>query len=164
MLRCLRLVSAVMIMGACVPAAGRGADPQEPAKLKLSADEQKILDLTNQARARENLPPVKPNARLFEAARAHSANMARQDKMEHDLDGKKPSDRVTATGYRWSRVAENIAATDGDPPAVIFKGWMESPKHRANILNKDFSEIGIGIARSDKGDVYYTQDFGKPKN
>jgi uncharacterized protein YkwD len=163
MLRCLRPVCAALIVSAWVLAAGRGADPEEPAKVKLSADEQKILDLTNKARAREDLPPLTPSAQLFEAARGHSANMARQGKMEHNLDGKKPSDRVTATGYRWSRVAENIAETDGDPLAVIFKGWMESPPHRANILNKDFTEIGIGIARNDKGDIYYTQDFGKPR-
>jgi uncharacterized protein YkwD len=148
---------------AAVAALARGADPEEPAKVKLSDDEQKILDLTNQAREQEKLPPLKPNAQLFEAARGHTANMARKGEMKHELDGKRVPDRVSATGYRWAEVGENIAETDGDPPALIFKGWMESKGHRANILNPVFTEIGIGIVRNAKGDTYYTQVFAKPK-
>ena len=41
-----------------------------------------------------------------------------------------------------------------------MKGWMNSKVHRENILDPAFTEIGIGVARNDKGEVYYTQDFG----
>jgi uncharacterized protein YkwD len=163
MFRSLHPFWAAILLAGCVLASGRGADPQEPAKVKLSEDEQKILELTNQAREQEKLPPVKLNALLFEAARGHSANMARKGEMKHELDRKRVPDRVNATGYRWAEVGENIAETDGDPAAVIFKGWMDSKGHRANILNPVFTEIGIGIVRNDKGETYYTQVFAKPK-
>jgi uncharacterized protein YkwD len=89
--------------------------------------------------------------------------MARQEKMEHNLDGQTPGARIKAAGYRFRAAGENIAMTDGDPPSVIFEMWMKSKHHRENILNAEFTEIGIGIARNDKGEIYYTQDFGKPK-
>jgi uncharacterized protein YkwD len=166
--RDLRPFAAAAVLVACLLQAGRGADPQGPsspegAKLKLSEDEQRVLDLTNQAREKEKLPPLRANALLFAAARGHSANMARQGKMEHVLDGKNPGDRVRAAGYRYSWVGENIASTDGAAVEEVFKGWMESKGHREHILSDHFEEIGIGIARNDKGDVYYTQVFASPK-
>ena len=155
-------VVAVFVVAWMSPA-GRGADPQQPSGLKLSAEEQQVLDLTNEARAKEKLPPLRPNPLLFAVARGHSANMARQDVMEHVLDGKKPGDRVKEAGYRYSWVGENIAMTDGDTPAGVFKGWMESKAHREHILSDHFDEIGLGIARNDKGNIYYTQVFASPK-
>src|SRR5947207_3103827 len=74
-------------------------DKQGPPKLELTAAEKTILDLTNKARADEKLPPLVPNLKLSQAARQHSTNMAKQEKMEHELDGKKPVDRVKAVGY-----------------------------------------------------------------
>jgi len=168
MLRELRPFAVAAVLGACLLQVGRGADPQGPsssegAKLKLSEDEQRVLDLTNQAREKEKLPPLRPNALLFAAARGHSANMARQGKMDHVLDGKNPGDRVKAAGYRYSWVGENIASTDGAAVAEVFKEWMESKSHREHVLGDHFEETGIGIARNDKGDVYYTQVFASPK-
>jgi uncharacterized protein YkwD len=129
---------------------------------KLSKDEQRILDLTNEARAKEKLPPLKVNATLLKVARAHSANMARQGKMEHVLDGKKPSERIDKAGYDYRSCGENIGAAEkGATLDALFKGWMDSKVHRENILSPKFDEIGIGIATDDKGETYYTQDFGK---
>lgn len=134
----------------------------EQPKFELSSVEQKILELTNEARAKEKLPPLKPNALLCQAARAHSANMARQGKMEHELDGQKPSQRVDATGYTWASTGENIAYGLNTPVETIFKGWMDSQGHRENILNEKFEEIGIGLAKN-RNEVYYTQVFGRPR-
>src|SRR5579884_600063 len=164
MLRSLQVLGAAVVVAACVLLPGRAADPADPAPVKLAEAEQKMFDLTNEARAREKLPPLKLNAKLTEAARAHSANMARQEKMEHVLDGKNPADRIKAAGYRFRAAAENIAWTNGNPPEKVFQGWMESKLHRENILNPEYTEIGIGMARNDKGDIYYTQDFGRPKS
>ena len=67
--------------------------------------------------------------------------------MDHELDGKKPSDRVSAAGYDWRWVGENIAWGEEPPPAEkIFKDWMDSPHHKENILRKEYKEIGIGRA------------------
>jgi uncharacterized protein YkwD len=138
------------------------ADDSAP-KLELSAAEQAILDATNKEREKENLPALKPNPLLCEAARAHSANMAKQGKMEHELDGKTPADRIMAQGYEYAYFAENIAVSSGTSHVGIVKAWMESKVHKENILNEKYTEIGIGVVKNDKGETYYTQEFGAPK-
>jgi uncharacterized protein YkwD len=130
-------------------------------KLELSADEKKILDLTNKERAREKLPELKPDPLLFKLARDHSANMAKQGKLDHVLDGKNPTERARDAGYKGV-VGENCAAGLFDDVAEVVEGWMGSKGHRANILRKEFASIGIGIARGEKGEYYYTQVFGAP--
>jgi len=131
---------------------------------KLSGDEQRILDLTNEARAKEKLPALKVNATLLKVARAHSANMAKKHALEHKLDDKTPADRVEQAGYDYRSMGENIAVGDkGVKIDRIFKGWMESPEHREHILSDKFDEIGIGLAADDK-EVYYTQVFGKQRS
>jgi uncharacterized protein YkwD len=126
---------------------------------------QTVLELTNQARAREKLPPLKLNALLSKAATAHSANMGRKGELSHKLDGKWPRDRVKAAGYDYASVGENIAVTEIDPPEKIVQKWLESPTHCENIMNDEFRELGVGIVRNDKGEIYYTQVFGtaRPK-
>src|SRR5262249_35730789 len=154
-----RRLLAAFVLGLCL-AAGHADDPKDQPKLKLSDDEQKILDLTNEARAEKKLPPLKPDEKLFEAARAHSANMAKQQKMEHVLDGKNPADSVKETGYKIASLGENVAWSTGEPIKKIFQMWMDSEHHRDNILKPEYEEIGIGIAANDKGETYYTQVFG----
>jgi uncharacterized protein YkwD len=156
-------VLAVLVLSAAWLAPLRGDDPADKPPPKLRAEEQKVLELTNAAREKEKLEPLKLNPVLTEVARAHSANMAKKGQMEHVLDGKKPSDRVKAAGYDYSWIGENIAETDGDTPDVIFKRWMESPHHKENILRDKFTEIGVGMARNDKGEIYYTQVFASPR-
>jgi uncharacterized protein YkwD len=155
---CIHRLFVVVIVGSAVLACA--AEPRAKSKLTLSSDEQMILELTNQARAKEDLPPLKPNAVLFEVARAHSANMAKKAEMNHVLDGKTPAQRVDAAGYPYGWVGENVAYSDGVQLKEVFKGWMESQQHRENILRDKYEEIGIGIARNDKGEMYYTQVFG----
>jgi uncharacterized protein YkwD len=159
-----RSFTAVVIGGVLLLCGAAKKDQPETTKgepeLKLSRTEQAIVDLTNKARAKEKLPPLKPNAVLFKVARAHSANMAKKGRMEHVLDGKNPAQRVAAAGYDYTWVGENIAESDELNPRHIVKGWMKSPHHRENILKKEFREIGIGVVRNDKDEVYYTQVFG----
>jgi uncharacterized protein YkwD len=132
----------------------------EPA-VKLSTDEQKVLDLTNEARKKKDLPPLKPNPTLMKVARAHSADMAKQQKMEHELSGKNPADRAKAAGYDYRALGENIAEAPRQMAVEkVFDLWMNSPHHRDNILSRKFEEIGVGLATDDKGQVYYTQEFG----
>jgi uncharacterized protein YkwD len=121
---------------------------------------EEILKLTNEARAKEKLPPLKMNPLLTKIANAHSANMAKQQKMEHVLDGKKPAQRVEEGGYDYSDTAENLAYSEDLSVPEVFEGWMKSKVHRENILGEPYRELGVGLARSAKGDVYYTQVFG----
>ncbi len=155
----LLVASVLFVPFASAPAADDKTDSPPP---KLSDDEKTLLDLTNAERAKEKLPPLTANPLLFQAARAHSANMAKKGEMKHVLDGKGPEDRLDAVGYDFRKCGENIAWSDGGSLPEIMKGWMESKAHREHILEPAFTEIGIGVARNDKGDVYYTQDFGVP--
>jgi uncharacterized protein YkwD len=138
------------------------ADDKREPPLKLSDDEKTLLDLTNAERAKAKLPPLAPNPLLFRVARAHSANMAKKREMKHVLDGKNVDDRLDDVGYDFRKCGENIAEGDDASPQEIIKGWMDSKGHREHILEPAFTEVGIGIARDDKGEVYYTMDFAVP--
>jgi uncharacterized protein YkwD len=131
-------------------------------EFRISAWEQEVIDLTNAERKKEKLNPLKPSPILFAAARKHSLNMAKQDKLEHELDGKTPTDRMVAEGYKFMRTAENIAMGQRSPKQVV-EGWMNSEGHRKNILTPELTEIGIGIEKNAKGQFYWTQNFGTPR-
>jgi uncharacterized protein YkwD len=157
LLQCL-CVAALLGSGLLSPAAG---PPEKPAP-KLTEDEAKLIELTNQERANEKLAALKPNPVLCRVARAHSANMARQGVMNHVLDGKGAPDRIKAAGYKYASCGENIGAGDTGLEAVL-KAWMNSKVHRDNILHRRFTQIGVGIVTDDKGKAYYTQVFATPR-
>jgi uncharacterized protein YkwD len=162
-MRSLPCLPALAVLAALSLGPAPAGDKKDTPKFQMSAQEKELLGLTNKERARDKLPPLEPNPLLFKAARAHSANMARQGKMEHVLDGKNPAQRVRDAGYDYAKVGENIAVGDNVPMTEIMKGWMASKHHRENILNGKYRAIGLGIGRSDKGEVYYTQVFGTPR-
>lgn len=137
------------------------ADDKNKSSYELSKEEKTLLTLTNDERTKEELRPLEPHPLLMQIAREHSANMARQGKMTHKLDGKGPAERAKGAGYRYARIGENVAWSQGGTLKEILKGWMNSPAHRANIMNKDYREIGLGVAENDKGEKYYTQVFGR---
>jgi uncharacterized protein YkwD len=89
--------------------------------------------------------------------------MAKKNEMSHVLDGKGPVERTREAGYEYVNLAENVAEAENTPLDAVMKGWMESKIHRENILNKEVTEIGVGVARSEKGVTYYTQVFGRPR-
>jgi uncharacterized protein YkwD len=120
-----------------------------------------VLTLVNQERAKAGCAPLSVDARLATAARAHSADMANRNYFAHDTpEGVNVGTRVTNAGYRWSAVGENIAKGQPDAAAVM-QAWMNSPGHRANILNCRFTNIGIGLAYQGRTPLW-TQDFGTP--
>jgi uncharacterized protein YkwD len=90
--------------------------------------------------------------------------MAARNFFDHNNpDGKSPFDRMTAAGYRYRMAAENIAAGYATPQAVV-DGWMNSPGHRANILNCGLTQIGVGYATGGSYRTYWTEDFATPLN
>lgn len=135
----------------------KGAD-----ELKLSEDEQAVLDATNAERKTANLPPLTADKKLMEAARGHAANMAKQDKLDHTLDDQGADERVKAAGYAYSRLGENIAWNQPTPKDAVA-GWMESKGHKENLLNDQFTQIGVAVAKNDKGERYWVQVFGTPR-
>ena len=150
-----------------------------------SSPAQQVVELTNIARFENGgLPPLKMVEELDVSSYIHSINMAERNFFAHcDLDTKKaPWDRMTDAGYYWNWAGENIAAGYSSPAAVMT-GWMNSSGHRANILDGEFREIGVGYyyyaddrpdtRRDLNGDCdadsqangsyyrYWTQNFGK---
>jgi serralysin len=125
-----------------------------------------VLVLTNQFRAQNGLAPLKANLELNAAAQNHSADMANQDYFDHiGKNGSKPWDRAKLIGYEARTMGENIAAGQTTPESVV-QGWIDSPGHRANLLNASFTELGVGYdyLANDTGSVnyrhYWTQLFG----
>jgi uncharacterized protein YkwD len=130
----------------------------------ISAQEQTIVDLLNQQRALADLAPLQVDPRLVRAAQIHSKDMATLGQMEHTLPGAAlPTleSRGQYVGYPYSYLGENIAFNFPDANSVMT-AWMNSPGHRANILNPNYTQIGVGIAYDSIGEPYYTQEFGKP--
>ncbi len=122
-----------------------------------------VVDRTNAERARHGLPPLAADARLTAAAQAHSADMVRRGFFAHESpDGSQVWDRAVAAGYAYRKVAENIAAGQRTADEVVH-GWMHSPGHRANILDRDLTQIGVGRAEGGPHGVYWTQVFGAPR-
>ncbi|MER5228243.1 CAP domain-containing protein [Streptomyces flaveus] len=129
-----------------VPAAGTAA----PAVARVVA-------LVNSERAKVGCSPVTLNAKLSQAAQAHSADMASHNTMSHTgSDGSDPGQRITRAGYLWSTYGENVAYGYSTPEQVMA-GWMASAGHKRNILDCGFKEIGVGAAQPGN---YWTQDFG----
>lgn len=128
-----------------------------------TSDERAVWTLTNQERSENGLSGLSFNGDLVASARAHSADMAAQDYFNHTaLDGSSPGDRIAATGYDANSWGENIAAGYATPESVV-EGWMNSPGHRANILNSNFCDIGVGYAYDGDSTYghYWTQNFGR---
>ncbi|MEQ4719776.1 CAP domain-containing protein [Nonomuraea sp. B19D2] len=122
--------------------------------------ENEVLRLTNIERAKGGCAPLKFDPLLRKAAFGHSADMAKQDYFDHDSkDGRDFMDRVRAAGFTGGNAfAENIAFGQLTPASVV-QGWMDSPGHRANIMNCRYNLIGVGAAKNSQGRIYWTQDF-----
>ncbi|MEM9487000.1 MAG: CAP domain-containing protein [Cyanobacteria bacterium P01_F01_bin.116] len=127
---------------------------------------QEVLLLTNEFRAQNDLAPLTLNQELTTTAQKHSQAMASEDFFSHiGLNGATPWDRAAEEGYTASAMAENIAAGQLTPEQVV-QGWINSPGHRANMLNSSYTELGVGYVEltNDTGQVnynhYWTQLFG----
>lgn len=134
----------------------------------LYTNEKRMLDLHNRTRVDRGLPRLCVHPALQRAARAHSQDMINRDYFSHNTkgSGKTFATRIKEAGYRYRTAGENIAGGSGSlgSPDSIFKAWMNSSGHRANILNRSFREIGIGAAAGNyqgtNGYTMWTADLG----
>lgn len=106
------------------------------------------------------------NAALTQAAAAHSDDMVANNFFDHTgSNGSTLGTRVTAAGYQWSSVGENIAAGQAGVAEVV-DGWMKSDGHCANLMNSAFRDIGVACVAGNANTTYrtyWTQDFGTPR-
>jgi hypothetical protein len=122
-----------------------------------------VVTATNAERARHRLGLLTLDPGLARAAQQHSEDMVRRAFFAHENpDGAQVWDRALAAGYRYRKVAENIAAGQRTAKEVV-RGWMDSPGHRANILDGELTQIGVGRAEGGSYGVYWTQVFGAPR-
>jgi len=110
-------------------------------------DPERARDLINAYRKQKGLKPVKLNAALTEAAKAHSRDLAKWDRISHyGSDGSNPWDRVKRAGYHAKVAAENVGTGQSSLEEVI-KGWQASPGHNKNLLLADVEHMGIALVQ-----------------
>jgi len=99
------------------------------------------------------------------AAQEYAALMAKEDKLSHTVNGQRLASRVERHNYPWKALGENIAEnTSLQGKEVVIQQWMHSTGHRENILSKEYTQIGIGIAGPSKtSKYYYCQIFARSK-
>jgi hypothetical protein len=122
-----------------------------------SPQEQKLLDLTNEARSEHGLQPLQWDDALAAAARAHTQKMLDQRKLSHQLQGEPDlPTRAGQAGAHFRAIAENVAM--GANADALQKEWMNSVPHRTNILDPKLDHVGIG-AEEQNGYLYGTVVF-----
>jgi len=107
-----------------------------------------LLQGTNDQRAASSLGTLALNSQLNQAAQAKASDMATRDYWSHNTpDGASPWTFITNAGYSYQTAGENLAY-GFDTSTDTITGWMNSPEHRANILNSTYKEVGFGIANA----------------
>jgi uncharacterized protein YkwD len=164
--------------GGAAPALAKGhgcgpAADASPASVSHGAARDAVICLLNKQRAGAGLKPLHTNKRLQKAAQRHNDRMVGTGCFDHECNGESDlGKRLESVGYlsgglsRWA-YGENIAWGGGDygTARAIVRAWMNSPPHRANILSRDFHDIGIGFSSGTPSSGHadgaiYTTDFG----
>ncbi|OAA86904.1 SafA/ExsA family spore coat assembly protein [Clostridium ljungdahlii] len=123
--------------------------------------ENQVVQLVNQARVNSGLQPFTANWELSRVARYKSQDMANKGYFDHTSPTYgSPFTMMQNFGIKFTAAGENIAMGQRTAQDVM-NSWMNSPGHRANILNPSFNQIGVGLAKSSNGTCYWTQQFIK---
>jgi len=151
------------------------AKPQpKPPVLEPAAQAARVLELVNAARAEARkcgrqefapAPPLTSSPVLAAAAAAHARDMAEHGELTHTgSDGSKPAERITRAGYAWRGSGENVAAGQRNADAVVA-AWLESPGHCANIMEPNFTEMGVAFVQVPDANpgIYWAQSFATPR-
>ncbi|SFK59073.1 uncharacterized protein, YkwD family [Halobacillus dabanensis] len=118
--------------------------------------QQQVIDLTNEAREKNGLKPLKNSNDVEEVAQVKSEDMSQNDYFSHTSPTYgSPFDMLKEFGVDYSTAAENIAAGQQSPESVV-DGWLNSSGHRKNIMNKNITHIGVGYAKDGN---YWVQMF-----
>ena len=150
-----------VILGSPAGPTGQPALTEDP--LELTAEESELINLINAERAGHGLGPVRPSSVLMQVARAHSQDMIDRDFFDHvNPDGWGPRDRLDNAGYNWMTYGENIGGGYSSAE-LMSNGWMNSSGHRANMLNTEFTEIGVGYVAGGFYGHYWTALFATPQ-
>ncbi len=123
-----------------------------------AAEEQQALALLNADRAANGLAPVRVNSKLAALAGDYAQDMIDRNFFAHNNpEGQTPFDRMRARGINFGYAGENLAINTS--VAGAERAFMNSPGHRANILNPRYTQVGIGVRHSRSGSVYVVQEY-----
>jgi uncharacterized YkwD family protein len=126
---------------------------------KVDDFQNRVVALTNAERAKYGLPALKMNPDLQRMARIKSEDMRNKNYFDHHSPTfGSPFDMMKQFGISYSYAGENIAAGQQSPEDVV-KAWMNSPGHRANILKREYTQIGCGVATGGSYRIYWSQEF-----
>lgn len=149
-LRFLTIVAAIVLLALILT-------PTLHARPQSSVADVTLLKAANHDRAAAGLPPLTWDKALAAAAHAHALRMAQANTLSHQLPGEPPmQDRARHAGAHFSMIAENVA--QGPRIEGLHTQWMNSPPHRANLLDPQLNAIGISVVQS--GNTYFAvEDF-----
>ncbi len=137
-------------------------DPSANSNLSVTG----VVEFTNAQREQNGLVALHVNSELSKAAEAKVDDMFAKQYFEHESpDGKAPADIISAAGYEYIVVGENLALGNFLNDEVLVQAWMDSPGHRANILNDKYLEIGVAVRKGEfEGKTVWlaVQEFGSP--
>ncbi len=129
----------------------------DPAYVKKDIDFSKnLFEAINAERAKNSLTSLIYDDALSSIALSHSEDMAARDYIDHTSpDGVGPFDRIDNAGINYVSAAENIASGFATSEKVL-QSWLNSPKHSENILNAEFTKIGVGYHSGGNNGTYWT--------
>ncbi|MHC6179958.1 CAP domain-containing protein [Clostridium sp. JNZ X4-2] len=128
----------------------------------ISTEANEVIKLVNVERSKNGLTPLKANAELSKVATAKAQDMIDKNYFSHTSPTYgSPFDMMKKFGISYTAAGENIAYGQ-KTPAEVMNAWMNSSGHRANILNSNFTEIGVGVAKDKNGTPYWVQMFINP--
>jgi len=130
-----------------------------PRQVAAAYTPQTVLQATNQARQTFSIPSLKEAPLLDLAAQNAAKDLASKQLFTHQG----MQSYVEATKYRYSYLGQNLARGFTDTSSTVT-AWMNSPTHRANLLSKNYTETGFGMASSPSGEIYVVQYFAHPSN
>ena len=147
-----RLFAAVVLASAVTSTVAAVAPTAAFADSSASMESQFVAKM-NAARESAGLRPYSVASDLTSVARQHSAQMASQQRLYHNPN-------LTSQVQNWQAVGENV----GEGPTVsdIHNAFMQSPEHKANILDHDFTQVGVGVVVDKNGIIWVTEDFRQP--
>lgn len=163
-----RTVLTAAAFAALVPASAQAQAPAcadadlEVTAATASRAADAVRCLVDAERTARGLSPLGSESRLVTAALGFAQTMVAGGFFDHTgEDGSTPASRVTAAGYLWSAVGENIALGQ-DTPREVMTAWMRSAGHCRNVLAPGYTELGVGVAPGARGPIW-VQDFARPR-
>jgi len=156
--RLLKAAAVLLLLAAVATMPAAGAADGASHMQALTADEEQAVALLNADRSAHGLPPLRVNLTLAALAREYAQDMIDRGYFSHvSPEGEEFSDRLARYGVAFRSAGENLGMHGS--VAAAERMLMNSPSHRANILGRDFDELGIGVRSAADGSVYIVQVF-----